>query len=100
MRATRASLEHFSDEYTRRDAQEARPIWAEIAAEFEATAYEYVQKHAGSRAVKVCLMDWIAETLEESFGAVEEARELRQSVVADINDSIDVEEEQKSMRWA
>lgn len=99
-KAKRVSLEHFSDQYTSRDIQQARPIWAEIAAEFEAFASEYAEKHASTTAVRVCLTDWIAETLEESFGAVDEARELRQSVVDDINDAIDLEEEQQAMRWA
>lgn len=100
MKKKRVSLEHFSDQYTARDIQQARPIWAEIADEFETFAAEYAEKHARTTAVRVCLMDWIAETLEESFGAVDEARELRQSVVDEINDARDLEEEQQAMRWA
>lgn len=100
MKKKRVSLEHFSDQYTGRDIQQARPIWAEIAGEFENFAAEYAEKHARTTAIRVCLMDWIAETLEESFGAVDEALYLRQSVVDDLNDSLELEEEQQATRWA
>lgn len=100
MKKERVLLEHFSDQYTSRDIQQARPIWSEIAAEFEALATEYAEKHASTTAVRVCLTDWIAETLEESFGAVDEARDLRQSVVDDLNGAIELEEEQQAMRWS
>mgnify|MGYP000392954397 CR=1 FL=1 len=99
MKDRRILLEHFSDQYTRRDCEKARPIWAEIAAEFEYMATEYAEKHAGATEVMVCLMDWIAETLEESFGAKKEARDLRQRVVDDLNDALELEEEQRAMRW-
>lgn len=100
MKKERVLLEHFSDQYTSRDIQQARPIWSEIAAQFEYMATEYAEQHASTTEVMVCLKDWIAETLEESFGAVDEARDLRQSVVDDINDARGLEEEQQAMRWA
>jgi hypothetical protein len=100
MKKERVLLEHFSDQYTSRDCEKARPIWSEIAAQFEYMATEYAEQHASTTEVMVCLKDWIAETLEESFGAKQEARELRQSVVDDLNGAIELEEEQQAMRWA
>ena len=100
MKKERVLLEHFSDQYTSRDCEKARPIWSEIADEFETFATEYAEKHASTTEVMVCLMDWIAETLEESFGAKQEAHDLRQSVVDDLNDALELEEEQQAMRWA
>lgn len=99
MKKKRVLLEHFSDQYTSRDCDKARSIWSEIADEFETFATEYAEKHASTTAIRVCLMDWIAETLEESFGAVDEALYLRQSVVDELNDALELEEEQQAARW-